>query len=515
MTSSEHPDQQEAALMNRRIVMTAVVWVLMIGAGWCQEAPVSEATQECLDCHAIFHPGIVEGWRSGRHAAMTPRQAMTVEDPARKVSSPDVPEALQGNAVGCAECHTLRPDAHADTFEHNGYKVHVVVSPDDCRTCHATEADQYTRNVMSHAYRNLADNTIYQQLQRAILGTPKLEHGKLMVTAENEDTQADACYYCHGTVLKVTETEVRDTDAGELEFPVIAGWPNQGVGRINLDGSKGACTACHPRHSFSMAMARKPHTCKECHVGPDVPAYKVYLSSKHGNIYSSKYQEWNFTKTPWTIGQDFTAPTCAVCHISLLSNTEGEIINERTHEMKNRLSWRIFGLIYAHPQPKSPDVTIIRNNDGQPLPTDFNGGLASKFLLSEDELDTNTRTMQATCLNCHDTSWVQGQWQRFTNTIRQTNTTVLTLTDIMNEAWTRGYARGLGQGESPFDEAVERQWSDAWLFYANTVRFASAMAGGGDYGVFADGRYQLTQTVAELQEWLEQRRTMENLAVKP
>jgi len=501
--------------MKRWIVMTAVAWALMAGAGWCQEALVSEATQECLDCHAIFHPGIVEGWRTGRHAAITPQAAMAVADPARKVSSTDVPEALQGVVVGCAECHTLRPDAHADTFEHNGYNVHVVVSPDDCRTCHATEADQYTRNIMSHAYANLADNTVYQQLQRSVLGTPLLEHGKLKVAAENADTKADACYYCHGTVLKVTETEVRDTDAGELEFPVIAGWPNQGVGRINLDGSKGACTACHPRHTFSMEIARKPHTCKECHVGPDVPAYKVYLSSKHGNIYSSKHQEWDFAKTPWTIGKDFTAPTCAVCHVSLLTNTDGEIINERTHEMKDRLSWRIFGLIYAHPQPKSPDTTIIRNKDGLPLPTDFNGGMASEFLLSVDEQDAHTRTMQATCLACHDSSWVQGHWQRYGNTIRQTNATTLTLTDIMNEGWMRGYARGLSQGENPFDEAVERKWSDAWLFYANTVRFASAMAGGGDYGVFADGRYQLSQTAAELHEWLEQRRAMENLATKP
>ena len=132
--------------------------------------------------------------------------------------------------------------------------------------------------------------------------------------------------------------------------------------------------------------------------------------------------------------------------------------------------------------------------------------------LEEDEQDANTRTRQVAC---HDTSWVQGHWQRYGNTIRQTNATTLTLTDIMNEGWMRGYARGLGQGESPFDEALERKWSDAWLFYANTVRFASAMAGGGDYGVFADGRYQLSQTVAELHEWLEQRRAMENLATKP
>ena len=89
------------------------------------------------------------------------------------------------------------------------------------------------------------------------------------------------------------------------------------------------------------------------------------------------------------------------------------------------------------------------------------------------------------------------------------------LTEIRNEAGTRGYAKGLGQGENPFDEAAERRWSDAWLFYANTVRFASAMAGGGDYGVFADGRYQLTRTVAELHEWLEQQRKMESLSTKP
>jgi hydroxylamine dehydrogenase len=57
------------------------------------------------------------------------------------------------------------------------------------------------------------------------------------------------------------------------------------VGRVNLDGSRGACSACHTRHRFSIEMARKPYTCKECHVGPDVPAFKVYSASKHGNIF--------------------------------------------------------------------------------------------------------------------------------------------------------------------------------------------------------------------------------------
>ena len=225
----------------------ALIMMILLGYGaaFGGDTPVSEATQECLDCHAVFHPGIVEGWKKSRHAAITPAEAMQADELALKVSSKDIPEGLQKVAVGCAECHNLRPEAHgAGTFEHNGYDVHTVVSPDDCRTCHAVEADQYSRNIMAHAYANLADNKIYNQLEHSILGHRTREKGQLKITAPDADTRAEACYYCHGTVLKVSGTEVRDTDAGELEFPVIDGWPNQGVGRINLDGSKGACSAC-------------------------------------------------------------------------------------------------------------------------------------------------------------------------------------------------------------------------------------------------------------------------------
>ncbi|MDX9819793.1 MAG: hydroxylamine oxidase, partial [Desulfococcus multivorans] len=61
---------------------------------------------------------------------------------------------------------------------------------------------------------------------------------------------------------------------------------------------------------------------------------------------------------------------------------------------------------------------------------------------------------------------------------------------------------------SPFDEAIERTWCDSWLFYANTVRFASAMAGGGDFGVFADGRYQLSRRIRELADELALRKRL-------
>lgn len=491
--------------MQKRVLLA--VWVLLLsgpaGAAAAQ-APVSDLTAECLGCHEMFHPGIVEGWRGSRHAAVTPGEAMAVEGLERKVSATDVPEALRGVSVGCAECHTLRPEAHADTFEHNGYDVYVVVSPDDCRTCHRVEREQYAENIMAHAYGNLADNAVFQDLQEKILGTPGFAGGAVAFEPSDAATRADACYYCHGTVVEVEGTETRSTDAGELDFPVLTGWPNQGVGRINPDGSAGACSACHTRHGFSIEMARKPYTCKQCHVGPDVPAYKVYAASKHGNIYSAMKEKWDFAPVPWTVGADFTAPTCAVCHVSLTVTPDGMVVNERTHKMTDRLGWRLFGLVYAHPEPKSPDTTVIRNGDGLPLPTDFQGMPAAEFLLDDEQIAAHRATMQNTCRACHDDGWIRGHFDRLDNTIARSNETVRTATEILQEAWRRGLAEGPGKG-SPFDEAVERRWMDAWLLYANHVRFASAMAGGGDYGVFERGRYHLSGTVIELRDWLETR----------
>lgn len=489
----------------KKVILIFYIGLMCFSYGLATAADlrVSEATSECLECHTVSHPGMVSGWQNSRHGKVAPQQAMQVVGLASKLSSTSVPESLQGHVVGCAECHGLRPKDHADTFEHNGYDIHVVVSPKDCAVCHQQEAEQFTENLMSHAYGNLAENTLYQHLQQSIIGKIKREADKITLDAADDDTKAEACYYCHGTKLRVTGSETRDTElAGELTFPVIEGWPNQGVGRINLDGSKGSCSACHTRHAFSIEMARKPNTCKECHIGPDVPAYKVYSAGKHGNIFSAMHKSWNFTAVPWTIGKDFTAPTCATCHISLIVNTDGEVVVERTHQVSNRLPWRIFGLIYAHPHPKEADTTRIRNNANQPLPTDLDGGFATDYLIDKERQKSRQQVMQSVCLNCHDSSWVNGFWRRFENTIKKTNADTLTATRIMLDIWQNGFAKGVDHKANPFDESIEKKWTDIWQFYANATRFASAMGGGGDYGVYAGGRYQLSQAVQDLNEWL-------------
>jgi hypothetical protein len=286
-----------------------------------------------------------------------------------------------------------------------------------------------------------------------------------------------------------------------MNFPVLSGWPNGGVGRLNPDGTKGSCTSCHTRHAFSIDMARKPYTCSECHKGPDVPAYKTYVVSKHGNIFSSLGKEWDFSAVPWTVGKDFTAPPCAACHASLIVTKDGEVVADRTHQMSDRSAWRLFG-VYAHAHPKSPDTSIIKNKAGLPLPTELTGEPVADYLIDAEEQEKRRQNMQRVCLTCHSDGWVKGQYARFENTIKTTNKMTLTSTEILLSAWDKGIANGIAQNDSIFNEAIEKKWVEQWLFFANSTRFASAMAGA-DYGVFANGRWYMSKNIQEMLDWME------------
>ncbi|BDD86003.1 multiheme c-type cytochrome [Desulfofustis limnaeus] len=314
-------------------------------------------------------------------------------------------------------------------------------------------------------------------------------------------TDADSCLSCHGTEVKITGTETRDTEMGEMVFPTLSHWPNAGVGRVNPDGSKGACSACHTRHQFSIEMARKPYTCAQCHKGPDVPAYKVYEVSVHGNIQKAMDTYWDYQAVPWTVGKDFTAPTCATCHASEVVDEEGEVLATRSHRMNDRLPWRIFGLPYAHPHPIAADTTPIVNAAGLNLPTELDGTPVSVFLIDAEEMAVRQARMEAVCLGCHSQQWVDGHFQRLDRSIETTNHMTLQATKILSQAWEEGLAAGIPQGANPFDEAIELKWVEQWLFYGNSIRFATAM-GGADYGVFANGRWTQNKNLQEMLDYL-------------
>jgi len=482
-------------ILARLGVMVAIAAAICsLCCGSAEETVVSEATKECISCHESIHPGIVADWRRSRHSRTTPAQAIQKPKLQKRVSAGKAPDNLSGVVVGCAECHTLNADSHKDTFEHNEKKVHVVVSPKDCSTCHPDETDQFGKNLMSWARVNLLANELYQSLIKSINGLQSVAGINTMLSPPDDLTNADSCLQCHGTAIQVKGKETRDTDQGEMEFPLLSGWPNQGVGRLNPDGSQGCCTACHTRHQFGIEMARKPYTCSQCHKGPDVPAFRAYEVSKHGNIASSLGREWKFNEVPWKVGKDFSAPTCAACHMSLLVNGDGETVAERTHQVNDRLPWRILGLIYAHPHTKSPNTSKVRNRDGQPLPTTFSGEPAAEYLIGPQDMTSRRETLQKVCLSCHSREWVQGHWARLENTIKTTNEMTRTATDIMLKAWKEKVA---DDKESLFDEAIEKKWVEQWLFYANSTRFASAMMGT-DYGVFAEGRWYMSKNIQEM-----------------
>ena len=485
----------------KNLTLAGLIILVFASSAVANGVSVSEETETCLECHASLHPGIVQEWTKSRHAKVTPALGLKKRKLERRVSVENISEKLANVAVGCAECHTMNADKHKDTFEHNDYQVHVVVTPKDCATCHKVEVEQYGKNVMSYARINMLENPLYVSLMNEVNGTHRLRGMETTLSPPNAQTNADACIFCHGTKVEVKGLRTVESDMGEMEIPVLTGWPNQGVGRLNPDGSMGSCSPCHTRHQYSIEMARKPHTCSECHKGPDVPAYAVYMVSKMGNIYSALKKEWNFDAVPWKVGEDFTAPTCATCHMSLIVGEEETVIAERTHQMNNRIAWRLFGIIYAHAHPKSPNTSIIRNKSGLALATELTGEPASKYLIDAKEQNERRQTMKAICLSCHGSGWVNGHFDRLENTINTTNEMTLTATKILLSAWEKGAAKGLEQNDSIFNEAIERKWTEQWLFYANSIRLASAMAGA-DYGVFANGRWYLSKNIHEMLDWL-------------
>lgn len=467
------------------------------------KTPLSDASEACLSCHSVYTPGIVRDWQRSLHARRTIRKALDRPGQERRVSVAGL-EELRGLsadiAVGCAECHLLDPDRHPDTFEHQGYRVHVVVTPADCGHCHPVEQTEYReRNKMSRAHENLAGNAFYQSLIENVLAPRKGAGAGLSASPGGSTARMESCYGCHGTRVTVRGLKNISTPLGSMPVPDLAGWPNTAVGRINPDGSSGSCSACHPRHGFSVSTARRPAACSKCHVEPEAPAWNVYTHSKHGLLVSAQEAAMDLHAVPWTVGRDLYAPTCATCHGSLIVDPEGAQIAPRTHGFGDRLWVRLFGLVYSHPQPVGPDTTGIRNRDGQPLPVTLDGEPAGTFLIDTAEQDRRRRRMQALCQGCHGTQWVALHFDKLAATVREADDRVRRATVLLERAW----AEGKASRESLFDEPLEILWAEQWLFYANGVRYTSAMAGSPDFAGFHGGYWALTRGLLEIEAAVE------------
>jgi len=131
------------------------------------------------------------------------------------------------------------------------------------------------------------------------------------------------------------------------------------------------------------------------------------------------------------------------------------------------------------------------------LPTTFTGVPASGFLIDEQEQLRRQGEMKKVCQSCHGTSWAENHFAKMNRTNAEADSMVLAATKLMVNGW----EKKLADKSNPFDEGLEQKWVKQWLFYANSLRYASAMSGP-DYATFEYGWWDLTRNLEEMREYI-------------
>ena len=340
------------------------------------------AAPDCLSCHQDNNPGLYQQWKNSAHG---------------------------DNDIGCYDCHAADPE-DADAFEHNGATIATLVTPKDCGQCHAEIAEQTSNSYHAHAGEILDSN--YAYLAHASGGEPIAMVG---------------CESCHGAKVKIDENSPNKLSPKT--------WPNSGIGRINPDGSKGSCNACHSRHSFSAAQARQPENCGKCHLGPDHPQKEIYEESKHGIAYFSHKDKMALDSEEWIVGKDYyEAPTCATCHMSATSN------QPITHDVGDRISWTL-----------RPPVSKNKEN-----------------------WEEKRQSMQDVCLNCHQQRFVDGHYYQYDALVRLYNEK---FAKPAGEIIKLVKSEKLLENPAAFSNPIEWEYWELWHHEGRRARMGAAMMG--------------------------------------
>jgi hydroxylamine dehydrogenase len=247
-----------------------------------QHIKIEASRQECAECHANITPGWVHAWQKSVHSRLD--EIRNLPDSDSRAYKKGIIAEVEGNLrsmgvlkaaenlkeVGCIDCHM---GVNKQKGDHSA----EIRMPDAaaCGQCHVKQfgereserdtADwpqgQWPRGRPSHALAMKAN------VETAIWA------------AMEQREVAEGCTACH-----TTQT---------------------------------LCTSCHTRHEFSVVEARKPEACATCHNGIDHNEFENYKLSKHGTIYQTRGDTWD-----WQVpladalakgGQN--APTCQFCHM--------------------------------------------------------------------------------------------------------------------------------------------------------------------------------------------------------
>jgi hydroxylamine dehydrogenase len=417
------------------------------------DAVVTADNKDCVDCHKKDNPALVMQWEDSRHAQ---------------------------NGVGCYDCHQAEK-GEIDAWQHEGQFISALVTPKDCSNCHDREYEEFTHSHHAKAGEILAslDNVLAEKAA----GMP-----------DNIADAVNGCWQCHGSIIKFSRDENGEIlTMGKENKPVIepTSWPNSGIGRLNPDGSKGSCHACHSRHSFDAKLSRSPENCGKCHMGPDHPQIEIYNESKHGIAFYANRDEMALDKEgDWVLGRDYSAaPTCATCHTSSYMTPNGEYVTN-SHDPGSRISWTLRPIVstklnsvvfedgykedYPHTRnlPAIGDEIITKEKvveDFELVTKDVKRTVAEIVTWEE-----RRELMKGGCLNCHSDTYVDNFYIQFDDLVELYNVKfAIPAKKFMDDL----KADGVLNPAAPFEHEVQWVFWELWHHEGRRARHGASMMG--------------------------------------
>ncbi|HZT78363.1 MAG TPA: multiheme c-type cytochrome [Vicinamibacterales bacterium] len=364
------------------------------------------ASGKCAECHTRQQYSVVHEYEMSRHAQ---------------------------KGVNCLDCH--QPAPGQEKQEHHGFTISTKLTAGNCRACHEPIYQEFLRS--RHAAVSWA----------AVFGQPGLKPEQVdfaerfqpgyarrpphpFVAMEGASAMTSGCANCHS------------------------------IGKPNDDGTIGTCTSCHTRHTSSVAIARLPTTCGQCHLGPDHSQLEIYEESKHGVMFQAQEHQMNLDAPARTLStRDMWVPTCATCH---MSGINGQKV---THDPSDRLSYYLADAI-TKPRPNKEHAQ---------------------------------EAMKAVCNQCHAKPLIDRVYAEAEKVVENTNTQVQAASDLMASLRKDGSLT-----TPPFSQPIDFVYFDLWHYDGRTSKHGAFM-GGADF-VQWHGNYPMMARTVELRAQAEELR---------
>ncbi len=357
----------------------------------------AEPGGQCIVCHSREDtmPGLYKEYLSSKHSK---------------------------EGITCIDCHGAVKGSPS-AFKHYNEFISIIVSPNKCKRCHEIEVLQFNESAHYRA-RELVTKGFGAYFLNHIAGSPHFRENRL-----KEAPGTNGCLRCHGSDIRMNPKKPG--------HPTPDTWPNSGIGRKNPDGSTGNCAACHERHEFSIAQARRPESCANCHnrEGGD-PQYEAYTTSRHGKTYYSETDQMNLNSEEWIAGKDyFAAPTCATCHMSATINMKA------THNINERLDWNT---LLQH-----TNALAVKEKCGLPFDIDYD----------QPKVKSERRAnMENVCLACHSSIFTNNFFDQYISEVEYFKEKRLVPGKQLFLAATKVYEAVEGDGYQFFTHSLDYTW---------------------------------------------------------